>query len=70
MAYNCIKYSNKRECDGCGDCQPEEKEYYCPVCGELVEDRVYVSTDGDILGCENCVKEKDPREMLEDGKSD
>ena len=69
MAYNCIKYSNKRECDGCGDCQPEE-EYYCPVCGELVEDRVYVSTDGDILGCENCVKEKDPREMLEDGQSD
>ena len=70
MAYNCIKYSNKRECDGCGDCQPEEKEYYCPVCGELVEDRVYVSTDGDILGCENCVKEKDPREMIEDGQSD
>jgi hypothetical protein len=68
MAYNCVKYNGK-ECDGCGECQPDT-EYYCPVCGELVEDRIYISAEGDILGCENCIREKDPREMIEDGKGD
>lgn len=64
MAYPCIKYGGK-ECDGCGDCQ-QDNEYYCPVCGELVEEKVYVDNNGEIVGCENCVTEKDPREMLRD----
>lgn len=64
MAYNCVKFSGK-ECDGCGDCQAD-KEYYCPICGELVEDKVYVDNNGEIIGCENCVTEKDPREVLTD----
>lgn len=62
MAYPCIKYGG--ECDGCGSCQ-EEKEYYCPVCGEKVFETVYVSNDGDIVGCENCVNTKEPYEVLD-----
>lgn len=61
MAYNCIRISGK-ECDGCMRCQPDD-EYYCPVCGEEVDDTIYVSLDGEIVGCENCVRARDPREM-------
>jgi len=61
MSYPCIM-SNK-ECDGCMACKEEEKEYYCPLCGEAVEETFYVSTDGEIVGCENCVTTKEPREV-------
>ena len=63
MAYPCVKYGG--ECDGCGSCQ-EEKEYYCPVCGEQVFETVYVSNDGDVVGCENCVNKKEPCEVLDE----
>lgn len=62
MAYNCVKFSGK-ECDGCGCCHPDD-EYYCPVCGEWVEDVVYVDNNNEVIGCENCVTERKPREML------
>lgn len=61
MAMTCI-YGGK-ECDGCMECK-EEKEYYCPVCGELVEETLYVSTDGEIVGCGSCVIAKEPWEVL------
>lgn len=64
MAYPCIKYGGK-ECDGCGDCQANN-EYYCPICGELLDDIVYVSTEGDVVGCDSCVGIKHPSEVFDD----
>ena len=60
MAMTCI---HGGECDGCMACQ-EPQEYFCPICGEEVTETIYVSTEGDILGCENCVKVKEPSEVL------
>jgi hypothetical protein len=64
MAYPCVKYGGK-ECDGCGDCQ-KEHEYYCPVCGELLDDTLYVDTVGEIVGCDSCVSIRHPGEVLSD----
>lgn len=63
MAMICI---HGGECTGCMACQEEEKEYYCPICGEKVFETVYVSNDGDVVGCENCVTTKEPYEVLEE----
>ena len=63
LAYQCVK-SNK-ECDGCGNCQPPEPHYYCPICGEEVYETVFVNNDGEIIGCENCAEIKEPYEVLE-----
>ena len=63
MAYLCIKNANK-ECDGCMECKGSEP-YYCEVCGEEVSERVYVSINGDIVGCENCIEEKEPCDVYE-----
>lgn len=62
MAYMCRKYHNK-ECDGCGECNPDP-HYYCPICGEEVYETVFVSNDGEVIGCENCAQIKEPFEML------
>ncbi len=62
MAYRCVKGYNK-DCDGCMDCNPDQ-EYYCPICGEEVLEAVYVSNNGEVLGCDNCAHIKDPWEML------
>lgn len=63
MAFICELGRNK-ECDGCMDCKPSPL-YYCPICGEEVYEAVYVSNDGEILGCENCAQIKEPFEVLE-----
>ena len=62
MSYHCIK--NSRECDGCMECHG--KSYYCPVCGEAVYENLYVSIDGAIIGCDNCVEKKDVWEVMEE----
>lgn len=61
MAYQCTKSS--RECDGCGGCDTKPSEYICPVCGRAVIETVYVS-NGDIVGCDICVKPKDYWEVI------
>ena len=58
MAYPCIKNHNY-ECTGCMECK-SEGGYFCEVCGEKVHEKVYVSSYGDNLGCENCIEEKEP----------
>ena len=65
MAYICVKHYNK-ECDGCMCCEPPDKRYYCPICGEEVYETVFVDNSGDILGCENCAQIKEPHEVLGD----
>jgi hypothetical protein len=62
MALACI--NGARECDGCMACQ-DNNEYFCPKCGEQVFDTVYISDDGVIVGCENCIITKDPYEVME-----
>lgn len=37
----------------------------CPVCGSLLYDYVCVDVSGDVVGCSECVKTKDPWEYLE-----
>ncbi len=64
MGYMCVKDSN-RECDGCMTCKPEE-HYICPICGQEVYEAVYVSNDGEVIGCDNCAQIKEPWEMLEE----
>lgn len=46
------------DCDGCGRCREEEPVLHCPICGaELMDiDKLYETADGEIFGCENCVK--------------
>lgn len=44
---------------------PYRKTLYCPVCGAECE-KVFVDAWGNILGCDNCVEEKDAEEVLED----
>lgn len=61
MAYNC-KYGS-RECDGCGRCE-EDQKYFCPICGEEVYETVFVTNDGEVLGCENCAQIKEPCDIL------
>ena len=62
MAYMCKRYG--KECDACGECKPNPR-YFCPVCGDEVYESVFVSNDGEVLGCDNCAHIKDPFEMLE-----
>lgn len=64
MAYSCVK-GIKEECDGCMECK-EEIFFYCPVCGEMVLETVFVSNNGEIIGCENCAEIKEPWEMQKD----
>ena len=65
MAYRCVKNQSK-ECDGCMACHPEVTyTYYCPVCGDEVEETVYTTIDGEVIGCENCVQARDPEGMLD-----
>ena len=61
MAMTCI--SGSCECDGCMECQDEE-EYICPKCGKEVFDTIYISDDGSIVGCENCIITKEPYEVM------
>jgi hypothetical protein len=63
MAYHCIK-GYKDECDGCGECN-DNRTPICPVCGEEVYESVYKNTEGDVIGCENCVEKWGPEELLE-----
>ena len=63
MAMVCIRGGS--ECDGCMDCQ-EQQEYYCPICGEEVTETVYVSNDGEIVGCENCIIKKETWEVTQE----
>ena len=63
MAYRCKK-NHYKECDGCMDCQ-SEVIYYCPICGDEVIENVYISTDGEVIGCENCVQVKDPEDVFD-----
>lgn len=63
MAYHCTKNYNK-ECDGCGFCEPEY-HYFCPICGKEIYETVFVTNEGDVIGCENCAQIKEPYEVLE-----
>ena len=54
MAYQCRKMN--KECEGCGLCEPEPSK--CPICGAECE-TVYKDYYGDIIGCNECVKEVD-----------
>lgn len=65
MAYLCILNPNK-ECDGCMECDKGDQHYYCSICGEEVTETVYISTNGDILGCENCVEQKEPCDVYDE----
>ena len=50
-------------------CKSDDR-YYCPVCGQEVYESVFVSNDGDVIGCENCAQIKEPWELLEDETED
>jgi hypothetical protein len=67
MAYRCV--NGNHECDGCGRCK-KEKSYYCPICGEEVYETVFVSNDGEVIGCENCAQIKEPCDMIKDNDDD
>jgi transcription elongation factor Elf1 len=44
----------------------ESTTYTCPVCGHVADEIVYVFKNGDVIGCEKCVKEKSPEDMIND----
>lgn len=39
---------------GCPNAE-DDSVFYCPKCGEEVDETVYKDTDGDIIGCDQCV---------------
>ena len=61
MAYMCL-YGNG-ECDACGRCVLKRAK--CPVCGEEPESHLY-SSDGAIIGCDQCIDTVDVDEYEED----
>ena len=61
--YVCNWKSGNQECDGCGSCK-KSRSYYCPICGEEVYETIFVSNDGEVLGCENCAQIKEPCDMI------
>lgn len=64
MSYYCIRGGG--ECIGCMECKGEPPEHYCPICGEKVEETYYLTNDGEIVGCENCITTKEPQEVNDD----
>ena len=64
MAYHCVKHPS-RECDGCMDCEPDI-HYYCPICNMEAYETVFVNSDGEVIGCDNCVEIKEPHEVIDD----
>ena len=64
MAFRCIK-NHSQECDGCMCCKTDT-HYYCPICGEEVFETLFVNTNGEVIGCENCAESKELYEVLED----
>lgn len=68
MAYRCKR--GNHECDSCGCCREESPSYYCPICGEEVYETVFVSNDGEVIGCENCAQIKEPCDMIKDNDDD
>lgn len=62
MGYACIRNYNK-DCDGCGCCQ-SDRECECPECGKVAETLYISNVNDEILGCENCIIEKDAYEVL------
>ena len=61
MGFGCVK--TNRECDGCMDCKPDP-HYFCPICGEEIYETIFITNDGDVLGCENCAQIKEPWEVI------
>ena len=45
---------------------PEEKPICCPVCGEELDDYVFVDNFGDVIGCEKCVHVREVYEVFGD----
>ena len=43
---------------------PEAAPVYCPVCGAEFE-TVYEDADGNIVGCDECLRAMDPEEYTE-----
>lgn len=55
MALSCVKYFS-HECDGCGDCDPQEPEYdECAECGAQIKDGDYYYTLDGKYYCQSCV---------------
>ena len=46
---------------------PETATPICPECGEECE-KIYRSVNGEVIGCENCIREQDAWEYLEETK--
>lgn len=46
---------------------PESEEILCPLC-DATADEFYISSDGELLGCESCVDKKDAGEWLAEQK--
>ena len=59
MAFICTRNHNK-ECDACGYCE-DDTHPVCPICGKEA-DTFAVDKDGDIIGCDKCVRMKDAYE--------
>lgn len=46
-------------------CPVPDKVPVCPVCLSSEPERIYVSREGDALGCENCVDSMDAWDWME-----
>ena len=53
-----------REAETYGMPEPEDVNYYCPVCGAEQPEDFYFDRDGDICGCCDCMKRRDAYEYV------
>lgn len=53
------------QCVGCMSCRSDES-LRCPVCGTELErdNRIYMDSSGQIVGCCDCIEEKEAWEVL------
>lgn len=58
-----------REAETLGMPPYEDINVCCPVCGKVCEE-IYEDKDGDVFGCEHCVKCRDAYQWWEDNKPD
>jgi len=50
------EYCHQTPCEPrCPNASDEYSPYYCPICGEEVENGVY-KLDDEIIGCDQCIK--------------
>ena len=59
-----------REAETYGPDSAEEIEYSCPVCGADEPEDFYFGRDGEVCGCDRCVRRRDAYEYMAEKRAE